>query len=100
MCAGRTLLPKTNGWKEILAPIAESDPCVAHALLAFSSGYVLDFNSNDALRHRSNFHYRRASELLNKKILDPKYRAIGRDHADALIAAFRILWCDDGGGFS
>jgi hypothetical protein len=95
ICAGRTLLPKTNGWREALAPIAESDPCVKHALLALSAGYVLDFNPNDALRNRCNFHFRRTCDLLNKKITDPRYRAVGKDDADALIAAFRILWCDD-----
>jgi hypothetical protein len=36
--------------------------------------------------------------MLNKKIADPKYRLVGRDDTDALIAAFRILWCDDVGG--
>lgn len=87
------MLHKTNGWLIDLAPMAEADECVKHALLALAAGYALDYHPNERLRQRANFHYRRASEMLSQKILDLSLQEVGKE--DALVGALRILWCDD-----
>jgi hypothetical protein len=73
--------------------MAEKDECVKHAVLALAAGYALDYHPSEILRQRANFHYRKASELLSEKILDPTLQEVGRE--DALVGALRILWCDD-----
>lgn len=93
MCSGRTLLPKTNGWQNDLAPMADSDEAMHHALLAFSAGYALDYTPNEALRKRANEHYRKASDIITRRLQDADIYSVGKE--DTIVGALRLMWCDD-----
>ncbi|KAF2663148.1 hypothetical protein BT63DRAFT_461526 [Microthyrium microscopicum] len=93
MCSGRTLLHKTNGWQNDLAPMADCDEGMHHALLAFAAGYALDYQPNNTLRKRANEHYQRAVEIISEKLQDSSIREIGKE--DTTVGALRLLWCDD-----
>ena len=71
--------------------MAESEPVVQHALLAFAGSYVLDLVQSDVLRARVNNHYANASDLISEVL--PHYRA--RGSSDALVAAIMLLEGDD-----
>jgi hypothetical protein len=91
MCSGRTLLKETNGWLKELAPMAEQDGMILHALLAFSAGYALDYRPAKSLLHRANQHYRKASELLTERLAN----TIEMGQEDSVVGALRLMWCDD-----
>ena len=76
----------------VLCPMAEGDECIKHALLAFSSAYALELDNSERLRHRANFHYRKAIDLLSAKLNDRRNLDVGRE--DVVVAALRILWSD------
>lgn len=92
-CAGRTLLPKTNFWLRDIAPIADKNEAVKHAVLALSAAYVLDYKPIPAIQARANYHYKMAVELLDKAMRDPTSHEVGKD--DAIIAALIMLLSND-----
>lgn len=67
-CSGRTLLAKSNGFYNDIAPMAVENPCVKHALLTLAATYVLDYLPSEELRARANHHYTRAATLLDEEI--------------------------------
>jgi hypothetical protein len=91
MCSGRTLIKENNGWLNELLPMADKDEAVHHALLAFSAGYALEYKPDMKLLNRANLHYRTASDLLTKRLMNP----IKSGDEDAVVGALRLMWCDD-----
>ncbi|KAK7413675.1 hypothetical protein QQX98_007457 [Neonectria punicea] len=92
ICGGRTLLPKTNAWLD-LGRVIDGDECARHAALAFSAGYMLDYIPTEKLRVRTNFHYKRASELLKRALNDPSVYEVGKE--EGVVTALHLLWSDD-----
>ncbi|KAL1835889.1 hypothetical protein VTJ49DRAFT_5910 [Mycothermus thermophilus] len=83
-CAGRTLLEK-NYWYDEVPAIAAKDEGARHALLAFSTAYVLDFQPTESMRLRANRHYRRAVELLNQALQRQETYQPGTANADGIV---------------
>lgn len=71
-CSGRTLLAKSNGFYNDIAPMAVENPCVKHALLTLAATYVLDYLPSEELRARASHHYTRAATLLDEEINNPR----------------------------
>jgi hypothetical protein len=92
-CSGRSLLPKTNFWLRDIAPIADKNQCVNHALLALAATYVLDYKPMPQLQERANYHYKRAVELVGEAIKDPDAHEVGKE--DAVVGALVILLSED-----
>ena len=92
-CNGRTLLPKTNLYLREIAPIADKNECVRHALLALAAGYILDYKPIPKLQDRANKHYKEAVRLVDVAIRDRNCREVGKD--DAVIAALVLLLSND-----
>ncbi|KAG7288721.1 hypothetical protein NEMBOFW57_005077 [Staphylotrichum longicolle] len=91
-CAGRTLLPG-NYWFDQVAAIAAKDPCARHALLAFSTAYVLDFQPTEAMRLRANDHYRNAVRLLGQALQQQETYRAGSE--DGIVAAMILIYSND-----
>ncbi len=91
-CAGRTLLP-TNYWCEEVASIGAKDPCARHALLAFSTAYVLDFQPTEEMRRRANHHYRTAVRLIDQALHRQETYRPGND--DGIVAAMVLILSND-----
>lgn len=94
-CSGRTLLAKSNGFYNDIAPMAVEKPCVKHALLTLAATYVLDYLPSEELRARANHHYTRAATLLDEEINNPRNHEIGKE--DGIVGALVLLNCDDVG---
>ena len=92
-CAGRTLLPKSNGYLCDIAPMAQKDECVKHALLAMAASYVLDYSPSDSLRARANTHYKKAANLLSEALKDSKSYTVGQE--ESVLAALVLFSHDD-----
>ena len=93
-CQGRTLLPRENYWLTEFTPMAELEPVVQHALLAFAGSYVLDYYQDEVLRLRVNAHYRTASHLISQLLLLP-FSPTARSSSEHLVAAILLLEGDD-----
>jgi hypothetical protein len=93
ICSGRTLLKNSNGWLNDLAPMALQDPFVNHCLLALSAGYAMDYDRNEMLRDRANYHFFHANQFLDRKLRDPTTFTSGV--ADAVVSGIRLMWSDD-----
>lgn len=91
-CAGRTLLPG-NYWFDQVAAIAAKDPCARHALLAFSTAYVLDFRPTEEMRIRANDHYRNAVRLLDQALQQQETYRTGSE--DGIVAAMILIYSND-----
>jgi Fungal specific transcription factor domain len=92
-CGGRTLIPKHNFWLSEMTAMAESDPCVKHALLALSGSYLLDYCPNEGLRTITNQHYSSASKLISECIARPMCYDVG--NSDATVAAVVLMEVED-----
>jgi len=73
--------------------MAESEPCVKHALLALSGSYVLDFSRSDKLRQLTNYHYATASKMISEGLARPQSHAVS--NSNAIIAAVVLMEVDD-----
>ena len=93
-CQGRTLLPRENYWLTEFTPMAELEPVVQHALLAFAGSYVLDYYQDEVLRFRVNAHYKKASHLISQLLLLP-FSPTARSSSEHLVAAILLLEGDD-----
>lgn len=91
-CTGRTLLPG-NYWCDQVASIAAKDPCARHALLAFSTAYVLDFQPTEEMRLRANDHYRNAVRLLDQALQRQETYRTGSE--DGIVAAIILILSND-----
>lgn len=67
---------------------ARSD-CVKHSILAVAATYLLDYMSEEHLRLRANFHWKRAVHLLTKELNSPETCQPGKE--DAIIAALTLF---------
>lgn len=83
----------TNFWIHDIAPIADNNQCVLHALLALAAAYVLDYKPIPELLARANRHYKLAVELLGKALQNPTSHKVGKD--DAVIGALILLLSND-----
>ncbi|KAE9378263.1 hypothetical protein N431DRAFT_461797 [Stipitochalara longipes BDJ] len=92
-CGGRTLLSKSNFWLCDLAPIADKNELVSHAVLALAAAYVLDYRPIPKLQNRANFHYKKAVELMGDALRDPQSQEVGKD--DPIVSALILLLSDD-----
>ena len=92
-CAGRTLLPKSNGYLCDIAPMAQKDECVKHALLAMAASYVLDYSPSDSLRARANNHYKKAANLLSGALKDSRSYTVGQE--ESVLATLVLFSHDD-----
>jgi hypothetical protein len=86
-------MSETNFWLVDIAPLADGNECVKHALLASTAAYVLDYIPRESLQRRANYHYRRAVDLLSQALRDRAAQEVGKE--DTIIAALLLLSCDD-----
>jgi hypothetical protein len=86
------LLPD-NYWSLQMVPMAMAHDCTRHALLSFTTSYALDYEPNDQMRLRANYHYRRAVELLSEALSNAETYEVGRD--DAVVAAMIMILSND-----
>jgi hypothetical protein len=75
--------------------MALQDPFVNHCLLALSAGYAMDYDRNEQLRDRANYHFFHANQFLEQKLQDPT--TFTSNVADAVVAGIRLMWSDDVG---
>jgi hypothetical protein len=73
--------------------MAVEDECVKHAALSLVGSYVLDYLPSRDLLARTNWHYRKAKELVSLRLKQPETFEVG--HGDSLIAAVLLLVIDD-----
>ncbi|KAL8714149.1 MAG: hypothetical protein Q9220_001877 [cf. Caloplaca sp. 1 TL-2023] len=92
-CDGRTLLPKSNGWYNDVAPMAAESDCVKHAVLALAGTYLLDYLPSVGLQRDANYHYKRAVGLLREALENPQIQEVGKE--DAVVSALALLNIDD-----
>lgn len=91
-CAGRTLLPLSNGWLHA-ASMAPTSPLIKHSILSFASSYVLDYRPSQDLEKRANMHYRRAVILLSQLLHQNGTYQPGNE--DVVLGALSILCAED-----
>ncbi|KAL8897114.1 MAG: hypothetical protein Q9207_007375 [Kuettlingeria erythrocarpa] len=80
-CSGRTLLAESNGFLNDITPMAASNHCVKHALLALSATYVLDYLPSKELERVANMHHKRAVILLSQALNNEKTYIPGGEDA-------------------
>jgi hypothetical protein len=89
ICSGVTLIPTENCYLREVAPIAAKNDCVKHAILALASTYILDYATEEHLKTRANFHWKRAVHLLTRELNYPENCQPGKE--DAIVAAMAIF---------
>ncbi|KAL8928156.1 MAG: hypothetical protein Q9208_001866 [Pyrenodesmia sp. 3 TL-2023] len=92
-CSGRTLLAESNGFLNEVTPMAASNHCVKHALLALSATYVLDYHPSKELEQVANMHHKRAVMLLSQALNSEK--TYTPDGEDAVVAALALMGHND-----
>ncbi|KAL8760162.1 MAG: hypothetical protein Q9184_003419 [Pyrenodesmia sp. 2 TL-2023] len=92
-CSGRTLLAESNGFLNDVTPMAASNHCVKHALLALSATYVLDYHPSKELEQVANMHHKRAVILLSQELNDEKTYTPGGE--DAVVGALALMSQND-----
>lgn len=73
--------------------MAQHDECVKHAVVALSGSYLLDYNSQQGLRDRVNYHYDQAKQMISVALRSRQNQDIGQ--GDNLVAAIMLLLVDD-----
>ncbi|EZF24706.1 hypothetical protein H112_02812 [Trichophyton rubrum D6] len=73
--------------------MAQHDECVKHAVVALSGSYLLDYNSQQGLRDRVNYHYDQAKHMISVALRSRQNQDIGQ--GDNLVAAIMLLLVDD-----
>ncbi|KAK0703672.1 fungal-specific transcription factor domain-containing protein [Lasiosphaeria miniovina] len=91
-CPGRMLLSDNYWCKEVVA-IAVKDDCARHALLAFATAYVLDYEPTEEMRKRANHHYRTAVQLLDQALNRENTYTVGQD--DGIVVAMILMLSSD-----
>jgi hypothetical protein len=91
-CAGRTLLPLSNGWLHA-ASMAPTSPLIKHSIMSFASSYVLDYRPSLDLEKRANMHYGRAVILLSQLLHQNGTYQPGNE--DVVLGALSILCAED-----
>ena len=89
ICSGRTVVPTDNMYMREIAPIAEKNDCVRHAILSFAASYILDFNRLRDLQERADLHHRTAVRLFGQEMKNLENMAPGQELP--LLAAAIIL---------
>ncbi|KAL8729382.1 MAG: hypothetical protein Q9166_004775 [cf. Caloplaca sp. 2 TL-2023] len=92
-CSGRTLLAESNGFLNNITPMAASNHCVKHALLALAATYVLDYLPSRELEKLANMHHKRAVILLSQALNDEKTYTPGGE--DAVVGALALMSQND-----
>jgi len=69
--------------------MAVTNECVKHAILSLAATYVMDFERDDQIEARANFHHKRAVELLGRELKDRETYGVAK--GDAIVAALMLL---------
>lgn len=87
------LITFSDGFLNDITPMAASNHCVKHALLALSTTYVLDYHPSKELEKVANMHHKRAVILLSQALNNEETYIPGNE--DAVVGALALMSQND-----
>ena len=89
LCKGRTVIESDNTYLIEIAPMADTEPLVRHAILSLSVTYVRDYMHDVGLEAAAAYHHKQAVTLLGKELRKKGNYDI--EKGDAVVAALMLL---------